>query len=98
MESKCMSGVIVIRHFQAQKANIDAKWNIPDDFNVVYTNVQGELVVGGVFLRLFIANPAWVLRKPKEFLTELFEKWTQLVSANHPPVSLCSTRCLSNVA
>jgi len=50
---------------------------------VVYNEVAGELVVGGVFLRLFIANPGWVLRKPKEFLTELLELWAKLVSSQN---------------
>jgi DnaJ family protein C protein 13 len=43
--------------------------------------------VGGVFLRLFIANPGWVLRKPKEFLTELLEIWSKLVALDKPDVS-----------
>ncbi|XP_064598102.1 dnaJ homolog subfamily C member 13-like isoform X2 [Liolophura sinensis] len=68
------------KHFKLQKDNPDVRWNLPEDFNVVYSDVQGELVVGGVFLRLFISNPGWVLRKPKEFLTELFEKWAQLTN------------------
>ena len=33
---------------------------LPEDFEVVYSQVQGEIVVGGVFLRLFIALPTWV--------------------------------------
>ena len=75
------------RHYKAQRENIDIKWSLPEEYNVVYSDVAGELVVGGVFLRLFIANPGWVLRKPKEFLTELLEVWSQLVSSNSPDVS-----------
>ena len=74
------------RHFQQQRENTEAKWSFREDYEVVYTNVQGELVVGGVFLRLFIANPGWVLRKPKEFLTELLETWSQLTSMTNPDV------------
>ena len=55
---------------------------------MVYSDVQGELTVGGVFLRLFITNPGWVLRRPKEFLTELLEKWSQLTSMTNPDVSV----------
>ena len=66
-------------HFKAQLENPDTRWSLREDFAVVYTDVQGELTIGGVFLRLFIANPGWVLRKPKEFLTELMEKWVELV-------------------
>ena len=63
------------------------RWTIPEEFAVTYTNIQGELTVGGVFLRLFIANPGWVLRKPKEFVTELLEKWSELVNMQNPHVS-----------
>ena len=77
----------IYRHYKAQRENIDAKWSLPEEYNVVYTDVAGELVVGGVFLRLFIANPGWVLRKPKEFLTELLEVWAQLVGSKNPDVS-----------
>ncbi|CAG2229949.1 DNAJC13 [Mytilus edulis] len=65
-------------HFKAQRENPDSRWSLREDFAVVYTDVAGELTIGGVFLRLFIANPGWVLRKPKEFLTELMEKWAEL--------------------
>lgn len=54
---------------------------------MVYSQVQGEVVVGGVFLRLFIAQPTWVLRKPKEFLIALLEKFGQLVQSSSPDVS-----------
>jgi len=62
------------------------KWNLPEDFSVVYTNVEGELTIGGVFLRLYIANPGWVLRKPKDFMVELLEKWSELSSIPNPNV------------
>jgi DnaJ family protein C protein 13 len=52
--------------------------NVTEATSTLYTSValQGEIVVSGVFIRLFIANPGWVLRKPKEFLTDLFELWS----------------------
>ncbi|KAK2150998.1 hypothetical protein LSH36_380g05005 [Paralvinella palmiformis] len=70
-------------HYLAQKDNPAVKWTLPEEFSVVYTNIQGELTVSGVFLRLFIANPGWVLRRPKEFITELLEKWSQLSSSSN---------------
>ncbi len=54
------------------------------------------MTIGGVFLRLFIANPGWVLRKPREFIVELLERWSALVSTQSPDVSLPSTN-LSNL-
>ncbi|KAK3083199.1 hypothetical protein FSP39_016526 [Pinctada imbricata] len=79
------------RHYLAQRDNADARWTLSEDFAVVYTDVEGELTIGGVFLRLFIANPGWVLRKPKEFLTELMEKWVQLINMQNPDGEVLET-------
>jgi len=60
---------------------------LSEGFSVVYADIEGEMIVGGVFLRLFVANPGWVLRKPKEFITELLEKWSEIVSVSNPNVT-----------
>ncbi|XP_069107344.1 LOW QUALITY PROTEIN: dnaJ homolog subfamily C member 13-like [Argopecten irradians] len=78
-------------HFKAQRDNPDTRWSLREDFAVVYTDVEGELTVGGVFLRIFISNPGWVLRKPKEFLTELMEKWAHLVGMQAPDGEVLET-------
>lgn len=33
----------------------------------------GEIVVGGVYLKLFVANPQWALRSPRTFLADLLD-------------------------
>lgn len=76
------------RFHREQKANPDHRFALPEDFAVVFAEAAGEMVVGGVFLRLFISNPAWVLRKPKEFLVELLEKWCTLTATNSPNVRM----------
>lgn len=43
--------------------------------------IAGELVVGGVFIRLFNANPSWTVRHPKQFATELMERVLELMQA-----------------
>ena len=53
---------------------------------MAYGAGQGELAVGGVFLRIFIAQPGWVLRKPREFLVSLLETLTELLEKNNPHV------------
>ncbi|XP_046378006.2 dnaJ homolog subfamily C member 13-like [Haliotis rufescens] len=78
-------------HYKAQREDADTKWSLKEDFAVVYTDVEGELIVGGVILRLFISNPGWVLRRPKEFLTELLEKWTQLTDMTNPDGEVLET-------
>lgn len=54
---------------------------------MAYGAGQDELEVGGVFLRIFIAQPGWVLRKPREFLVSLLETITELLEKNNPNVS-----------
>lgn len=52
---------------QAEWAGID-----PQDESEL-PNLDNEFCVGGIYLRLLVANPGWVLRKPKEILGELLE-------------------------
>ena len=54
--------------FQLQKQNPESQWSLPENFQLSLEDVSGEIVVSGVYLRLFIANPGWVLRKPKQFM------------------------------
>jgi len=89
---------LFLRFHAEQKVNPNHRFSLPEDFAVVFAEAAGEVVVGGVFLRLFIANPGWVLRKPKEFLTELLEKWCAMTSTNSPNVSLSlSSQWLSDI-
>lgn len=69
---------------------------MPDDFTVAYGAGQGELEVGGVFLRIFIAQPGWVLRKPREFLVSLLETMTELLEKNNPNVRNRNTEFVFN--
>ena len=78
---------IVFRHYKIQQANPSALWKLPTGFSVVYANLQNEVVVSGVFLRLFIANPAWVLRRPKEFLGELLNSCVEQMNKERMDVS-----------
>lgn len=65
---------------------------------MVFGEAEGELAVGGVFLRIFIAQPAWVLRKPREFLIALLEKLTELLEKNNPHVSFShQTACCNTI-
>jgi len=67
-------------HYTSQKDDPYVTWKIPDDFSITYDDVEGELVVGGVFLRLFIAQPSWVLRKPKDFMVAIMDKFVSLTT------------------
>ena len=51
---------VAFSHFQKQKEDPECTWRLPDDFAVAYSEVEGEVEVGGVYLRLFIQQPSWV--------------------------------------
>ena len=44
--------------------SIHGSTQLPEDFEVAYAQLQGEIEVGGVFLRLFIQQPNWVSAWP----------------------------------
>ena len=68
--------------FQSQKQNSETLWSVPENFQLSLEDVSGELVVSGVYLRLFVANPGWVLRRPKQFMEDLLENMLVLMSGS----------------
>jgi len=53
------------------------KLNIPEDYRVEYEDIKGELEIGGVYIRLFLKQPAWSLRNPKQFLEALLNRYIE---------------------
>lgn len=66
-------------YYTMQRCNPNVTLKLPDTQNNIDI-ATNEPVVGGVYLRLFIASPAWALRKPKEFLSELMDTSLTLMS------------------
>lgn len=66
------------QHYRSQRDDASVTWKLQEEFAIAYSDAHGELVISGVFLRLFIANPGWVLRRPKEFLGELLDAYLEL--------------------
>ena len=48
-------------------------------------------MVGGVFLRLFVSNPGWVLRRPKEFFIEVMDRLLEMAVSHSCDVILFLT-------
>ena len=67
--------------FQSQKQSSETLWSVPENFQLSLEDVSGEVVVSGVYLRLFVANPGWVLRRPKQFMEDLLENMLVSVPA-----------------
>lgn len=67
------------RFYLSQKENPKILWKDSDTLQDIMTN---ELVVSGVYLKLFICNPGWTLRKPKQFLSDLLDFVADNISRN----------------
>ncbi|KAJ8397415.1 hypothetical protein AAFF_G00439640 [Aldrovandia affinis] len=75
---------MMLEHFKQQRDNPDINWKLPEEFTMAYGAGLDEMAVGGVFLRIFIAQPGWVLRRPREFMVSLLETLTELLEKNNP--------------
>lgn len=61
---------IADKFYHNQKQSPDYQWKDPDMLSDITTS---ELVVSGVYLRLYAANPGWTLRRPRQFLSDLLD-------------------------
>lgn len=68
--SNSLSTIFFQRFYLTQKQNTQIMWKDSDTLQDILTS---ELVVSGVYLKLFITNPGWTLRKPKQFLADLLD-------------------------
>ncbi|XP_017781227.1 PREDICTED: dnaJ homolog subfamily C member 13 [Nicrophorus vespilloides] len=75
-------------HQSSQAQDPTMLWKLPDINGVSNVANPNEFVVAGVYVRIFISNPAWTLRKPKEFLSELMETCLTLMAKDKPNVDL----------
>jgi DnaJ family protein C protein 13 len=69
--------------YSKQRINpTEIKWSVDDSYQLLSDDEEtqrirdNELIIAGVYIRLLIANPGWIVRRPKEFLTELLSRWT----------------------
>lgn len=87
---------------QLQINNIQQQWIQPDNKTPLYlSGMSGgdgsieqfnsdQLIISGVYLNIFIKNPSWTLRKPKEFLSELMDAYIQNINKDVLNVSISS--------
>merc|ERR1740128_329056 len=67
-------GRITQRQLSAIQALPQAEWSglDPTDESEL-PNLENEPNIGGIYIRLLVKNPGWILRKPKETLGDLLE-------------------------
>lgn len=90
-----------------QSRDVTAKWSVSvqpnanqaEEPTAYSTVIANELIVGGVFIRLFNKNPGWTVRHPKQFATELMEAILELMqkpNKNLEPVTLALVSLIAN--
>ena len=70
-------------------------FQLPEDFQVLFDDAVGELIIGGIYLRLFIQQPAWVsvmnvsicLQYEKGTKAEMFPAIVSGIVTGDPPIS-----------
>ncbi|CAD7701733.1 unnamed protein product, partial [Ostreobium quekettii] len=63
-------------------------WSLPGAFTLEHDELQGELYIGGVYIRLYMKDPKAPLRRPKEFLEGLLERYVQEIGNPQCPPDL----------
>ena len=67
---------------QQQAKNPEVDWKPPSESFLP----NKEFILGGVYVRLLLLNPGWQLRRPKEFITTLFDRITDLTEPTNGQV------------
>lgn len=62
-----------------QVASGRPEWTMPEGSAIQFEELKDELFLGGVYVRLFLANPQFPLRQPNRFLEALLQSYTDLL-------------------
>lgn len=85
--------VVVVRHLALQLRDASAALEDREGAERAAAGEQawappGEVVVGGVYLKLYLQNPHWNLRSPKLFLQELLSETLAAIHKDSTEVTL----------
>lgn len=59
---------------------------MPEGSAIQFEELKDELFLGGVYVRLFLANPHFPLRQPNRFLEALLQSYTDQLQVGSPPI------------
>ncbi|GAB1223813.1 hypothetical protein ENUP19_0162G0001 [Entamoeba nuttalli] len=65
--------------YTKQLSDPTVKWQVPDTFAFKYKELENELFIGGVFIRILNKNPTCPLNNPNAFSDGLFNKYQEAV-------------------
>jgi len=68
---------VLAEGIRKSQARGEKTWTLPDSFVIHHMELQEELFVGGVYVRLFLKDPCFPLRKPQAFLEGLLQAFLE---------------------
>eukprot|EP01059_Diplonema_ambulator_P005325 TRINITY_DN15061_c0_g3_i1.p1 TRINITY_DN15061_c0_g3~~TRINITY_DN15061_c0_g3_i1.p1 ORF type:complete len:2419 (+),score=896.10 TRINITY_DN15061_c0_g3_i1:127-7383(+) len=79
MRDRCVETCKTLRESVVELLTADpnAVFRLPDGLG--HARSVDELEVGGVYLKLYLKQPAWALRNPRKFLTSLFDEYLEKI-------------------
>jgi len=73
--------------FKENHGDYSKTLELPADYHVVYQQLESELYVGGVYIRLFLKQPTFRLTNPVLFVEKLIEFWESAFGIQVPAES-----------
>eukprot|EP01051_Picozoa_sp_SAG22_P015756 SAG22_NODE_2109_length_3004_cov_2.193804_2_plen_837_part_00 len=68
--------------YDTQLHSWEAKPELDEEYAVDYAVLEDEMFVGGIYVRLFLKNPQYNIRKPEKFIEALFAAHEALACAD----------------
>ena len=68
--------------YDAQLHDSGAKPELDEEYAVDYEVLEDEMFIGGIYVRLFLKNPQYNIRKPEKFIEALFAAHEALACAD----------------
>jgi hypothetical protein len=63
----------VERLYTLQMADATALMELDEEFEVEYETLDDEIYIGGIYVRLFLQNPNYKIRRPETFIEALLQ-------------------------
>jgi hypothetical protein len=87
MQGELRKGILSLHTGKGQGDEIS---ELPADFSVEYAQLNQEVYIGGVYIRLFLKQPSFKLSNPVYFLEKLIENYETSFNLQVPPLDSAS--------
>lgn len=75
--------------------NQDPSWHLPEGYQVKYSCLENEVLVDGIYLRLFLENPGFHIRNPQKFSESLLKRYIETSNDTATASTMLETLCTS---